>query len=366
MTTPDDDKVIIRRSVDIYVSLAVVTLIGYLALDLISPFVSILLWSVILSVGIFPVYQKLSEWFGGHTGWAGTAIAVIFLLLLLVPTFLIVQSIIDSVSVISTKITNDEFSIPPPDASVAAWPLIGNQVYGIWSDAHENLEKVLTDFAPQLKSMASSAIGLGTSLLSGVLQFALSVVFAAVFLVYSQPLQQGTNIIANRVAKTRGAEFVSMAGATIRNVSRGVIGIAIIQGGAASIGYFVAGFPLAGILSAIVIASTIVQVPALVIIPSIIYAWSDMSTTGALLFTAWMIPVMLSDNVLKPVLMARGLTTPMIVIFMGVIGGTLSSGLLGLFIGPVILAVFYEMVLIWIRSMDQESQTKEDASAPGA
>ena len=118
---------------------------------------------------------------------------------------------------------------------------------------------------------------------------------------------------------------------------------------------FVAGLPFAGFLSAIAVAACVVQVPILVIAPMIIYVWSAQSTVFAAIFTAYMVPVLLSDNVLKPILMARGLETPMIVILVGVIGGTISSGLMGLFLGPVVLALFYKMILVWIGRDESES-----------
>ncbi|MEM8791584.1 MAG: AI-2E family transporter [Pseudomonadota bacterium] len=367
MDQSQEEKLVIRRSVDIYVSLALITLLGYLAIDLILPFVSILLWSVILSVGTYPAYAVLAKWLGGRSSLAAAVIAVLLLSILLLPMILIAQSIVDSVATIAERVANDDLSVPPPNASVAEWPLIGEELHALWSRAYLNLESVLQQFAPQLKSAAGSAISIGTSLLFGLLQFAMAIVFAAALLIYTEPLSEASGIVARRVAKTRGAEFLRMASATIRTVSRGLIGIAIAQGGAASIGFFVAGFPLAGVLSVLVIGAALVQFPALVIIPSIIYAWSEMTTGGALIFTAYMLPVLLLDNILKPVLMARGLTTPMIVIFIGVLGGTLSAGLLGLFTGPVILAVVYEMIQIWVRSIDPGDTVAQPgvASEPG-
>jgi predicted PurR-regulated permease PerM len=148
----------------------------------------------------------------------------------------------------------------------------------------------------------------------------------------------------------RGKPFVDLAAATIRNVARGVIGIALLQALLLGMGFLVAGIPGAGLLTIICLFLGIIQIgPAIVVIASIVWAWMDMSTVSALIFTVYMIPAMLLDNFLKPIVMSRGLSTPMVVIFVGVIGGTLAHGIIGLFIGPIVLAVAYEVVVYWVR-----------------
>jgi predicted PurR-regulated permease PerM len=154
---------------------------------------------------------------------------------------------------------------------------------------------------------------------------------------------------AARVVGPRGAEFVTMAGATIRNVSRGVIGVAVLQALAGGIVMAAAGVPAAGALAFAALLLAIVQIgPGPVFVGAIIWAWAALSPLGAIVFTVVMVPIMLSDNVLKPMLMARGLSVPMLVILVGVLGGTLSYGLIGLFLGPIVLSVFWELLAAWV------------------
>jgi predicted PurR-regulated permease PerM len=159
----------------------------------------------------------------------------------------------------------------------------------------------------------------------------------------------GFRAFAARVVGVHGSDFVDLAGATIRNVARGVIGVAAIQALLTGVGLIVAGVPGAGLLTLAVLILAILQIGSgPVVIPLLIWAWLQMSTGAAVLLTAYMIPVSIIDNILKPILMGKGLPTPMLVILVGVIGGTISYGLIGLFLGPIVLAVFYELLVFWV------------------
>jgi predicted PurR-regulated permease PerM len=211
---------------------------------------------------------------------------------------------------------------------------------------------------PWLQDLRAIITRMGSSLFLGVLQFAASIVLAAVFLANGEALGQFIQRLGTRLGGTRAAAFADSAAATIRNVSRGVIGVALAQGALAALGFYVAGVPAAGTLSFLTVGASIVQAPALIILPAILWVWQAEPAMTAILFTAWMLPVMLFDNVVKPIVMGRGLKTPMILILLGVIGGTLTLGLIGLFIGPVVLAVFYDMILLWLEEPEAETEAK--------
>lgn len=363
----DDRQVreaMIRNSVDVFISVSVVALVGYMAISVIAPFLSVVVWAVIMAVGAYPAYRALAVWMGGRTGWAATLIALIGLVVLLIPTVLIVQSIVDSLGPLAASLVSGEFSVRPPPETVKGWPIIGERVFELWAAASDNLKAFLRDYATQIEKIAGTMLSIGAGLVGGVLQFALSIVFAAIFMSYADPLVKLSDRVAARIASHRGSAMLTMAGQTARNVARGVIGVAVIQGGLGAIGVLAVGMPFAGVVAALLIGSTLIQAPILVILPTIIYVWTAEPTLTALIFTAYMVPVLLSDNVLKPVLMARGLETPMVIILIGVIGGTISAGLLGLFTGPVILAVFHKMVVTWIESMqppEPEAETEDPA-----
>ncbi len=192
------------------------------------------------------------------------------------------------------------------------------------------------------------------SLSGSVLFFIVSIILSGCLFVPGPALASGAKRFADRIIAPRGGEFVDLAGATIRNVSRGVIGVAVIQGLLTGVILIAFAVPLAGLLTFAALILCIIQIgPALVILPTIIWTWSSWELLPALLFTVLIVPVMLVDNVLRPILMSRGLDVPMLVILIGVLGGTLAYGLIGLFLGPVILSVFYELVIAWVKAGEE-------------
>lgn len=343
-----EQRRVVRYSVDVFITLAIIALFVWLSLRLIAPFVTILLWAMILAVALYPVFEWLRARLGGRSGVAATAMSALGLVLLIGPTVVIVDSIIESSIDLAARLRDENLGVPPPDPAIREWPIVGKMLFDFWSGAYTDLASTAGHFAPQIRDMAGFLIGAGAGLGRGVLEFAVSVIFAAVALSYAGSLGAVSGRMAERVASTRGRVFLETAKATIRNVSRGVIGVALIQGGLAAVGMIAVGLPFAGLVAAVAVAAAVVQIPAIAILPTIIYVWSVEPTAAAVLYTVYMVPVMLSDNFLKPILMARGLKTPMIVILVGVIGGTLDSGLVGLFVGPVVLAVSYEMFRVWL------------------
>ena len=178
----------------------------------------------------------------------------------------------------------------------------------------------------------------------------MSVLIAGFLFIPGPRLGDAIETFASRIAADRGAHFVDLAAATIRNISRGVIGVALLQALLTGLFLSLFGVPAAGLIAFLVLLFCIVQVgPVPVVLPVIIWAWSTKDTGPALLLTLLLIVIPVIDNVLKPILMARGLSTPMLVILLGVIGGTVSYGLIGLFLGPILLGIFYELLMAWVK-----------------
>jgi predicted PurR-regulated permease PerM len=196
-------------------------------------------------------------------------------------------------------------------------------------------------------------------------KFIISIIVAAVLIIYAKVLNKGLKQFLARLSPERGEEFVQLMANTIRSVTRGIIGVAIIQTLMIGIGLVVAGIPAAGILTLACLFLTIIQIgPGLIVLGTIIFAWSNMSFLTALLFTLWMVPATLVDNILKPILMGKGLPVPIVVILLGVIGGTLAHGIVGLFVGPVILILGYELTRAWMNEgneVSMETTTPENS-----
>jgi predicted PurR-regulated permease PerM len=200
----------------------------------------------------------------------------------------------------------------------------------------------------------------------GLLEFLVSIMVAGFLFSPGPRLVAGLVMLFRRVLSDRGEEMVRLAGTTIRNVSRGVIGIALLQSMLAGVGFLVAGLPAAGILAFLALLLGIVQIgPGILLISIAAWSWTAMETAGALIFTIYLILVSLVDNILKPIIVARGLNTPMLVTMIGVIGGTIAYGIVGLFFGPIVLSVAWALGEAWVQeaTATKPAPSNEVASA---
>src|ERR1700723_962150 len=334
----------------IAIRLGLLAALIYWSFILLRPFLPILVWSVVLAVALYPVFDWLSSHLGHRPRTAATLTTLIVLAVFLAPATWLGIGLVDRLRDISDQLTSGELVLPAPPDSVRDWPLIGNQFYEFWSNASINLQATLRDIAPYLKPLAVPILAIAGSAGTGTIKFILSVILAG-FLFAPGPRLAATirnNLV--RIVPERSKDFMALAGATIRTVAQGVIGVAVLQSLLAGIGLKIAGVPHAGVLAFAVLVLGIVQIgSAPILLPVIIWVWTAKDLGSAVLITIYLVLVGLSDNALKPLLMARGMSTPVLVIFMGVLGGTLAHGIVGLFVGPIILAVAWELLIAWSR-----------------
>lgn len=348
---------VVSTVIDAAIRLAFLGLFAYLALSLVAPFVAITIWAIILTVAVYPIYTWLRARFGGRSAPASLLLTAVGLIIVLGPAAALVISLFESINGLVAGLRDGTLTIPPPWNGVRSWPVVGEQLYDVWALASDNLEEALQQYGQALIPAGRTVLGGMLGVGGHVLVFAASVIIAGFLFKQGPTMAVGGRRFVTRIVGDRGAEFVDLAGATIRNVSRGVIGISLLQSLLAGVGFMAAGIPAAGLLTLLVLILGIVQVgPGILMIPTIIWVWANLDTLTALIFTLYMIPVTLLDNVLKPIVMGRGLRTPMLVILIGVLGGTLAYGLIGLFLGPIVLAVFYELLVAWVRSDRPEAE----------
>jgi predicted PurR-regulated permease PerM len=345
------------RATDFVVRLAFLGLFAYWSLELVRPFLPVVVWAVLLAVALYPVYDWLARRLGGRRGIAAFIITALMIATVLGPVSVLASSLARSVQWLAAGLRTGTLRVPAPPPQIETWPIVGDQVEEAWALASTNLEDALHQYGAAMLPAGGTVLGKVAAIGADVLMFVASVVIAGFLFAPGPKLAAGARQFAARLVQPSGAHFVNLAGATIRNVSRGVIGVALLQTLLAGVILEVAGVPGAGLIAFAVLILCIVQIgPALALVPVIIWAWTAMSGGGALVLTLLLVPVMLVDNVLKPILMARGLTTPMLVILTGVIGGTITHGLIGLFLGPIVLAVFYELVVAWVRLESAEAR----------
>jgi len=325
-------------------------LVIYWSFILIRPFLTILIWSAIIAVALYPIFEWLSARFLGRRALAAIVITVCSLVVMLGPVTWLGLSLADSARILSARLSDGTLAIPPPPESVKAWPLIGNNAYEMWQLASTNLRAVLMQAAPHLKPLGAGVLAAAGSVGINLLKFIVATIVSGFLFIPGPRLVHSVKNIFQHVAAKRGEMFVDVAGATIRNISRGVIGIAIVQALLAGVGLIVAGVPGAGLISFGVLLLGIIQIgPAVILIPVIVWSWFMMDTSMATLFSVYMILVGLLDNILRPLVMAKGLSTPMPVILIGVFGGTLPHGIIGLFVGPIVLSIAWQLLAVWFR-----------------
>jgi predicted PurR-regulated permease PerM len=341
-------------TIDFAIRVALLGLLGYWSLQVIGPLLGVALWSVILTVALYPLFEWLARKLGSRR-FAAALVTLLCLMIVIGPVTWLGFGLIGSVELVVNGFDSDAYLIPLPPETVKAWPLIGEQAYRLWTVAAADTKAILLEVAPMLKPLGGKLLGFGESVILCLAKF-VAAIFIAGFLFSPAPrLVDALRALLRRILSDRGEEMVQLAGSTIRNVSRGVVGIALLQSLLAGLGFLVAGMRAAGLLGCIVLLLGIIQIgPAILLIPIVIWSWTAMETTNAALFTAYMVPVGLLDNVLRPVLMARGLTTPMAVILIGVIGGTIAYGISGLFLGPVVLAVAWALTAAWVQEDKME------------
>jgi predicted PurR-regulated permease PerM len=322
-------------------------LLGYWSLILLRPFLTIIVWSIIISVALYPIFDWLSAKLYGHRALAAVAITIFTLFVMLGPVTWLALSLAETTRTLFAQFGDGSLVIPPPSGAVKAWPLIGEKLYEAWLLASTNLRALIIEVAPHFKPLGTSLLIAAGSVGTNLLKFIVALVISGFLFIPGPSLVHSVKNIFGRVAAERGEEFVDLAGATIRNISRGIIGIAILQALLAGIGLLFAGVPAAGLFSFLVLLLGVIQIgPSVILVPLIVWSWFAMDTTTAILFTLYMVPVNLLDNILRP-LVAKGLKTPMLVILIGVLGGTLVHGIMGLFVGPIVLSIAWQLLAVW-------------------
>jgi predicted PurR-regulated permease PerM len=350
MNTTDNNRLFEKNAVEVAIKIGILGILVVWTYRIIEPFLIPVVWGTIIAVAMEPVIDKLARMLGGRRKLAAALFGLLVVATLLIPAAMLISSSIDTVQSLAASLNKNVLTVPPPPEQVAKWPVIGPSVSKTWVLASSNFGAFLHKFAPQLKAVGGVLLGSVGGLVMGLFMFIISVAIAAALLATAEKSSAAVNRIASRFAGTRGPEIIVLATATIRGVMQGVVGVAIIQSVLAAIGMVVVGVPAAGLWAILVLIFAIIQLsPILVLGPVAVWVFSTSQTLPAVLFLIWIILVGLSDNFLKPLLMGRGVDIPMLVILIGALGGMLLSGIIGLFVGAVVIAISYSLFMAWIK-----------------
>lgn len=341
-----------KELTDVIIRVSIVFLLVVMCFRVFSPFLNLMLWALILGVTLYPLHQRLAGKFSGKQGWAATVIVLSGLLLIGVPAVKLASSMAEELRYLHEAYNAGNLSLRPPRESVAEWPLIGKQAYTVWSEASENLPGFVADYRTNVESVMRGILATAKSTASGIALFLGALIVAGIMMAFGKGGSGATLTIFNRIAgPAQGPKVHSLVTMTTRSVAVGVLGVAAIQAVLMGLVFLLAGVPAAGLLALVVLLMAIMQLPAMLIgIPVIIWIWNG-GDSGTLMNTVWTVAVIitaLADNVLKPLLLGRGVDAPMPVILIGALGGMVSSGFVGLFIGAVVLAVGYQIFMQWV------------------
>jgi predicted PurR-regulated permease PerM len=358
------DQNFVKNSLAAAIQIGLLFLMALWCLKIVTPFIGIIAWAAIIAVAVYPMQCKLAGLLGGRKKTSVALIVLIGLSILLVPTWSLTGSSIDSAKTLATSLEDGTLKVSPPADKVKEWPLIGKRVHKFWTEAATNLEATLSKHHEQLKAFSSWLLKKIAGTAMGLLGFAFSIIIAGVLMLSADSSYQASRRIGQRLGGDRGADFTDLSVATIRSVAKGVLGVALIQTLLAAIGLIVMGVPGAGIWASIILVLAIMQLPPLLVLgPIAVWVFSVAEPVPATIFMVYALIVSFSDSFLKPLLLGRGVDVPMLVILLGAIGGMITSGIIGLFIGAVILALGYQLFQYWLNPEEADIEVEAEAVA---
>jgi predicted PurR-regulated permease PerM len=339
---------------DVLIRAAMVLALAALCFAVFAPFLALLVWAMILAVTLYPVHQKLARKIGGRQGLAATLLVLCGIVVIVLPTTVLMGALGDSIHDFVASMRDNTLQVPAPAPGVAEWPVVGKRIHGVWSKAHEDLPAFIQSQQPKIGDLAKTALGIVAAIGGSVLLFLFAFIVAGIIMAFGRSGAAAARSIFDRIVGVeRGEQFAKLSTATIRAVASGVLGVALIQAIVLGLLMLVAGIPFAGALAGVVLVLGIAQLPApLVTLPVIAYIWvsGGYSTVMAVIYTVLLFLAGMLDNVLKPLMLGRGVDAPMPVILLGALGGMASSGILGMFVGAVLLALGYQIFMAWVKA----------------
>jgi len=339
---------------DVTIRMFFLILIVAWCLMIMLPFASIILWSVILTLALHPLHNMLSKKMGGSPKLASVIIILAFLAIILVPTGFLIGSLVEEVKGLKILYDSGNLTIPPPTEKVKEWPIIGAQLYDFWHSASDNLQNIILKYQDQLIEVGAKVGKEILGAVGAVVQILISLFIAGILLMFGGAGEESRKFF-RKLAGDRGDEFADMTIKTVASVVKGVIGVALILALLNGLLFMLAGIPYAALWTLLVFVLAVLQLPLFFItVPVVIYMFATKEFMPATIWTILLIVAGFSDNILKPILLGKGAPVPMLVIFIGVIGGFIFSGFIGLFTGAIVMSIGYKLFIGWVDSSKLE------------
>jgi predicted PurR-regulated permease PerM len=351
-----------QKAIDVAIRLGVLAVLIAWCFQILSPFISPIIWGCIIAVALLPVYEKINANLGGRRKLTATLITLAALTAIILPSIQLTVSTVDSLHTASQTLQKKSWTLPPPPDGMGKWPVIGEPAENLWKSTRVNLQSTVVKYQAQIGAVAKWLLKTFLGVAAGLFLFAISIIIAGVLMASAKNSGKMAKRLFVRVAGDRGEEIADIVVQTIRSVVKGIIGVSMIQALLAGVGFAAAGIPAAGLWAFLCLVLAIIQIgigPVVLLV--VIYAFYSMGKVAAVLLTVWLVLVAASDGPMKAYIFGRGTSVPMLVIFLGAIGGFMAIGFLGLFIGAVVLSVGYTLFDAWL----QENRDKRsEAHAP--
>ncbi|PCD86426.1 putative inner membrane protein [Vibrio mediterranei] len=343
-----------KNAIDTFIKIATISILVYWCFSILRPFMMLVVWGGIIAVALYPVALWLHAKCRISKGKASGLLSLLGVLLLLIPLVWLSSGLYTGGTEVYSQLQDGTLQVPRPTQAVKELPVVGEKIYAAMYHASTNLEGAMAKYSEQIKSLATTLAGAVGSFAGGLLQFIVSTIIAGVFMANAENCQKAFNKVANRLTNGKGAELVNLSKSTVRSVVQGVLGVAVIQSIMAAVGMAFVDVPAIGLWALAVLLMAIIQLPPiLALIPVIAYVFGTQSTTAAVLFLVWCVIVSGSDAVLKPMLLSRGSDIPMLVLLLGALGGMAMSGIVGLFVGAVVLSLSYQLFVSWLEEPEK-------------
>jgi predicted PurR-regulated permease PerM len=367
---PELEERIASQLMDVLIRAGLILAMVMLCFQVFSPFLNLMIWALILAVTLYPMQVWLAARLGGRQGLAATLLVLLGAMVAVVPTAALMNSLGDSVQGLIKGVQDNTLVVPPPREGVENWPLIGDRVHALWTRAHTDLPALVQSMQPKIGNLAKAALGFVAGIGGALLQFLGALIVAGIMMAFGESGARAVRSIFEKIIEgPRGAEFADLSTATIRAVAKGVLGVAFLQAMIVGVCLLVAGVPWAGVLAVIVLVLGIAQVPAVIVtLPALVWIWSSSGygTGQSVFYTVLLLVAGMADNVLKPLMLGRGVDAPMPVILLGALGGMATAGILGMFVGATLLALGYQIFMGWVAASPDAPRPGLQGGAPSA
>ena len=333
---------------------------------ILRPFLVALTWATMIAVATWPLLLHVQAWLGGKRSLAVAVMTIALLLTLVVPLYFGISTIVGNANRIAGWSESlATLTIPQPPAWVGGFPVVGSKLAARWEQlAAAGPEQLSAHLVPVAKTLVPWFAGQVGSIGLLLVQFVLTVIIAAILYANGETAARSADRFARRLVGPQGENAVHLAAQAVRAVALGVVVTAILQSALGGIGLAIAGVPFATVLTAVMFVLAIAQVGAApVLIPAVIWVYARSGALWGTGFLVWAIFCTAFDNVLRPLLIKRGADLPLLLIFTGVIGGLIAFGIVGLFIGPVVLAVAYTLLVDWVSERNPADEERPPPSA---